>query len=432
MALNYKKLTKGTYYPPGDKSISHRILILSGQAIGKSQISNLLEGEDVLNTLKVMKILGAQIKKQNDKYIVYGIPPGALFEPTKPLDFGNAGTGIRLLSGVIASNNIKAKLIGDKSLSSRPMRRVTDHLKKIGAIIKLRKDSYPPIHIQGVGDAVPFQYNIHIPSAQIKSAIMLSALNTKGLVEIKEFKSTRDHTENMLKAMGYNIQVKEDSKYRYIKMKNGKDLKNINYIVPGDPSSAAFFITASCLKPGSKLIVKNMLFNKTRIGFISTLKKMGAKIQVINKRKVNYEIVADLKIEQKKFLKPIILEAKDVPLQVDEIPILSIAASYASGKSIFKGLKELTVKESNRLELVHKNLLKMGVKSEIRGFDLHIYGNTDFKKGGAAIVHHHDHRIVMSFYIANLICIKNNVIKDKSSIKTSYPSFFRDADKYFH
>ena len=210
------------------------------------------------------------------------------------------------------------------------------------------------------------------------------------------------------------------------------EIVGTNLKIPSDPSSAAFFITAACLRPGSKLIIKNMLYNKTRIGFIKTLKKMGAEIQVINKRKVNFEILADLKIDQKKFLKPTILEANDVPLQVDEIPILSIAASFAGGKSVFKGLKELTVKESNRLELVHQNLKNMGVKSEVKGFDLHIYGNYELKEGGAKIIHHHDHRIVMSFYIANLICIKNNVIKDKSSVKTSYPSFFKDTGKYFH
>ena len=425
MTIRNNSLIKGTYFPPGDKSISHRILILASQAVGKSEISNLLEGEDVLNTLKAMRIFGANISKKNKKYVVFGVPPGGLFQPNKPIDFGNSGTGIRLICGLIASNNIKAKLIGDGSLSKRPMKRVTVHLKKIGALINLKKDSYPPIQIQGDGEALPLKYNIMIPSAQIKSAIMLSALNTKGLIEIKEFNSTRDHTENMLKAMGYNIKVKEDSKYRYIKMRNDKDLNCINYNVPGDPSSAAFIITAACLKPGSKLIVKNMLFNKTRIGFISTLRKMGAKIQVINKRKVNFEIIADLKIEQKSYLLPTILESKEVPLQVDEIPILSIAASFANGKSIFKGLKELTVKESNRLELVHKNLKKMGVKSEIKGFDLHIHGNNEFKKGAAKIVHHNDHRIVMSFYVANLICLKSNIINDKSSVKTSYPNFFK-------
>ena len=168
-----------------------------------------------------------------------------------------------------------------------------------------------------------------------------------------------------------------------------------------------------------------MLFNKIRIGFINTLKKMGAKIKVINKRKVNFETIADLKIEQKSYLRPTIIESDEVPLQVDEIPILSIAASFANGKSIFKGLKELTVKESNRLELVHQNLKKMGVKSEIKGFDLHIHGNNEFKKGAAKIVHHNDHRIVMSFYVANLICLKSNIINDKSSVKTSYPNFFK-------
>ena len=432
MHINFKNKIRGTYYPPGDKSISHRALILASQAVGKSSISNLLEGEDVINTLKAMRLLGANIKKQNGEYIIYGLPPGALHQPRTVIDFGNSGTGIRLLSGLIASNNIKVNLVGDKSLSKRPMRRVTDHLKKIGANIKLKNDSYPPVRLQGVGDAIPLKYNITIPSAQIKSAIMLSALNTNGLVEIKEFKSTRDHTENMLKAMGYNINVKESKIHRYIRMTNNKDLNPIKYTVPGDPSSAAFFITAACLKPGSKLIVKNMLFNKTRSGFVKTLKKMGADIKIVNKRIINYETVADLKVIQKGYLKPVILLSKDVPLQIDEIPILSVAASYANGKSVFKGLKELTVKESDRLKLIHHNLSEIGVKSEIKNYDLHIYGNNELKKGGAKIAHHHDHRIVMAFYIANLICLKNNKIDDKSSVKTSYPSFFQHIRKHSH
>ena len=432
MAINSLKSVKGIYYPPGDKSISHRSLILTGQAVGRSEISNLLDGEDVMNTLLVMQDLGARIIKKNGKYIVFGLPPGALFQPKKHLDFGNSGTGIRLLAGLISSNNIKATLKGDKSLSKRPMRRVTDHLKRIGASIELKKDSFPPIKIKGVGDAIPLSYDIKIPSAQIKSAIMLSALNTNGLVKIKEFKSTRDHTENMLKAMSYNIKVKENSKYRFIEMKNDKDLKPIKLNIPGDPSSAAFFITAACLKPGSKLIVKNMLFNKTRIGFLKTLKKMGGDIQITNQRRVNNEFLADLKINQKKHLKSTIIKSEEVPTQVDEIPILSIAASYARGVSIFKGLEELTVKESNRLLLIHQNLKAMGVKSEIIDFDLHIHGDTNLKKGGASIIHHHDHRIVMSFYIANLICEKPNKIKDKSSIKTSYPSFFKHINKHIY
>ncbi len=424
MVFNSKKIIKGTYFPPGDKSISHRSLILTGQTVGRSEVSNLLEGEDVLNTQYVMRQLGARILKKKGKYIIFGIPPGALFQPNKHLDFGNSGTGIRLLAGLISSNNIQATLKGDSSLSKRPMRRVTDHLKKIGASIELKKNSFPPIKIKGVGDAIPLEYDIKIPSAQIKSAIMLSALNTNGLVKIKEFKSTRDHTENMLKAMGYNIKVKENSKYRFIEMRNDRDLKPIKLNIPGDPSSAAFFIVAACLKPGSKLVVKNMLFNKTRIGFIKTLKKMGGNIKILNKRKINNEILADIKIHQKVYLKSTILKAEDVPLQVDEIPILSIAASYAKGTSIFKGLKELTVKESNRLELIHQNLNNIGVKSEIKKFDLYIHGDTNLKKGGAKIIHHHDHRIVMSFHIANLICQKPNKINDKTSVKTSYPSFF--------
>jgi len=432
MPISSKKKLKGVYYPPGDKSISHRSLILAGQAVGKSEITNLLEGEDVINTLLAMRELGVQIKKESGKFVVFGLPPGALFQPKNQLDFGNSGTGIRLIAGLLSSNNIKATLKGDRSLSKRPMNRVTDHLKKLGASIELKKNSFPPIKIMGVGDAIPLYYDIKIPSAQIKSAIMLSALNTNGLVKIKEFKSTRDHTENMLKAMGYNIKVKENLKYRFIEMKNDKDLRPIKLNVPGDPSSAAFFITAACLKPGSKLIVKNILFNKTRIGFIKTLKKMGGNIEIFNKKRVNNEILADLKINQKAYLKSTLIKSEDVPLQVDEIPILSIAASYAKGTSVFKGLKELTVKESNRLELIHQNLKNIGVKSEIKEFDLYIYGDTRLKKGGAKIIHHHDHRIVMSFYIANLICQKSNKIDDKSSVKTSYPSFFKHIAKHIH
>lgn len=430
MILNFKRLIKGTYFPPGDKSISHRAIILSSHAVGRSEITNLLEGGDVINTLKAMRALGVNIKKNDKKFIVFGVPPGALFQPKKSIDFGNSGTGIRLVSGLVSSNNIKVKLVGDKSLSKRPMRRVTDHLQRLGALVKLKSNLYPPILIEGVGDAIPLKYNILIPSAQIKSAIMLSALNTNGIVEIKEYKTTRDHTENMLKAMGYNIRVKENSKYRFIKLSNNKDLKPIKYKIPGDPSSAAFLITGACIKPGSKLIVKNILYNKTRIGFINTLKKMGGNIQLLNKRKVNCEILADLKIDQKNYLKSIILKPDEVPLQIDEIPILSIAASFAQGKSIFKGLKELTVKESNRLMLINKNLRGMGVVSEIKGFDLHIEGNNKFKKGGAVIDHHQDHRIVMAFYMANLICLKNNKIHDKSSVKTSYPNFFHHISKY--
>ncbi len=430
MSLNNKSIIKGTYFPPGDKSISHRILILAGQVVGKSKITNLLQGEDVINTLKAMRLLGVQIVKRDNNYDIFGVPPGGLFQPKKTIDFGNSGTGIRLISGLISSNNIEVKLTGDSSLSKRPMKRVTEHLSKIGATINLRGETFPPIKLKGTGNAVPLTFEILIPSAQIKSAIMLSALNTNGTVKIKEFKTTRDHTENMLKSMGYNIKVKENSVYRFIEMKNNKDLKTINYNVPGDPSSAAFFISAACLKPGSKLIVRNILFNKTRVGFIKTLKKMGGNIKVTSKRKIHNELIADLKIEQKKNLNSTTLESVDVPLQVDEIPILSIAASFADGLSIFKGLKELTVKESNRLLLIKENLKKIGVKSVIKNFDLYIYGNHDLKKGAGIIKHDNDHRILMSFYIANMICKKNNIIKDKSCVKTSYPTFFKNISQF--
>ena len=430
MPFNNRSMINGTYLPPGDKSISHRILILAGQVIGKSRVFNLLDGEDVINTLKAMKLLGVRIIKKNNTYNIYGVPPGGLFQPKKTIDFGNSGTGIRLISGLISSNNIEVKLIGDRSLSKRPMRRVTEHLTRIGAKFNLKNGSFPPIKIKGTGNAVSLSFEIQIPSAQIKSAIMLSALNTNGIVKIKEFKSTRDHTENMLKSMGYNIKVKENSSHRFIEMENTKELKTIHYNVPGDPSSAAFFITAACLKPGSKLIIKNILFNKTRIGFIKTLKKMGGDIKVLHKRKIHNELIADLKVEQKKNLKSIILKSNDVPLQIDEIPILSIAASFSSGITIFKGLKELTVKESNRLLLIHKNLKKIGVKSLIKNYDLYIYGDYNFKKGGAIIKHNNDHRILMSFFISNMICKKNNIIKDKSCVKTSYPSFFKHISQF--
>ena len=425
MPFNNKSIIKGTYLPPGDKSISHRILILTGQIVGKSKIKNLLQSEDVINTLKAMKLMGVQIFKKINTFEVFGVPPGGLIQPKKIIDFGNSGTGIRLISGLVSTNNIEVKLIGDSSLSKRPMKRVTEHLEKIGANIELRNKVFPPIKIKGTGNAVPLTFEIVIPSAQIKSAIMLSALNTNGTIKIKEFKTTRDHTENILKSMGYNIKVKENSIHRFIEMKNDKDLKTINYNVPGDPSSAAFLITAACLKPGSNLIVRNMLFNKTRVGFIKTLRKMGGNIKLISKRKIHNELIADLVVKQKKNLKSIIVEPKDIPLQIDEIPILSIAASFANGLTVFKGLKELTVKESNRLLLIHENLKKIGVKSIIKNYDLYIYGNYDLKKGAGIIKHKNDHRILMSFFVSNMVCKKNNIINDKSCVKTSYPTFFK-------
>ena len=430
MPFNNKSIIKGTYFPPGDKSISHRILILTGQIVGKSKIKNLLQSEDVINTLKAMRLMGVQIFKKINTFEVFGVPPGGLIQPKKIIDFGNSGTGIRLISGLVSTNNIEVKLIGDSSLSKRPMKRVTEHLAKIGANIELRNKVFPPIKIKGTGNAVPLTFEIVIPSAQIKSAIMLSALNTNGTIKIKEFKTTRDHTENMLKSMGYNIKVKENSIHRFIEMKNDKDLKTINYNVPGDPSSAAFLITAACLKPGSKLIVRNMLFNKTRVGFIKTLRKMGGNIKLISKRKIHNELIADLVVKQKKNLKSIIVEPKDIPLQIDEIPILSIAASFANGLTVFKGLKELTVKESNRLLLIHDNLKKIGVKSIIKNYDLYIYGNYDLKKGAGIIKHKNDHRILMSFFISNMVCKKNNIINDKSCVKTSYPTFFKHISQF--
>ena len=430
MPFNNKSIIKGTYLPPGDKSISHRILILTGQIVGKSKIKNLLQSEDVINTLKAMKLMGVQIFKKINTFEVFGVPPGGLIQPKKIIDFGNSGTGIRLISGLVSTNNIEVKLIGDSSLSKRPMKRVTEHLAKIGANIELRNKVFPPIKIKGTGNAVPLTFEIVIPSAQIKSAIMLSALNTNGTIKIKEFKTTRDHTENILKSMGYNIKVKENSIHRFIEMKNDKDLKTINYNVPGDPSSAAFLITAACLKPGSNLIVRNMLFNKTRVGFIKTLRKMGGNIKLISKRKIHNELIADLVVKQKKNLKSIIIEPKDIPLQIDEIPILSIAASFANGLTVFKGLKELTVKESNRLLLIHENLKKIGVKSIIKNYDLYIYGNYDLKKGAGIIKHKNDHRILMSFFVSNMVCKKNNIINDNSCVKTSYPTFFKHISQF--
>ncbi|MDA1283375.1 MAG: 3-phosphoshikimate 1-carboxyvinyltransferase [Proteobacteria bacterium] len=423
--LNNKKL-KGVYMPPGDKSISHRVIILGSQAVGKSSVTNLSESEDVLNTVKVMKQLGSNIKKIDGKYIIFGLPPGTLFEPKKELNFGNSGTSIRLITGLLSTNNIKTKLVGDKSLSSRPMKRVTEHLKRIGAVFILKKNNFLPMTIKGSANPIPLNYEISIPSAQIKSAVMLSALNTLGKVTIKEFSSTRDHTERMLKTMNYNILFKEKKEFRYITMNNDKELNSLNYKVAGDPSSAAFMITAASLKIGSKIKVKNMLYNPTRIGFLLTLKKMGANIEIKNKRIVHNEVIADIFVHQKKQLKSVIVEANEVPQQIDEIPILSIAASFAKGETIFKDLKELTVKESNRLDLIYQNLKKMGVDCFIKNYDLHIIGNNNLKAGGAKIIHNFDHRIVMSFYIANMICSKNNIIIDKSCVKTSYPQFFKD------
>ena len=419
---------------PGDKSISQRALIISLISCGKTIIEDILDSEDVYHTLNAVKELGANVKKKSGVLEVKGIGIGNLLSPSKPIYMGNSGTGTRLLLGLVAGSNALVTFYGDESLTNRPMERVVSPLLEMGASVISAKNTKLPITISGArlkGFTLPIDYKLLTPSAQVKSAILLAALSARGNSFVTEYKETRNYTERMLKGSGVSIQVnKKNKNKRVISIKGTSFIKSKNIKVAGDPSSAVFLAVAAIITKKSSISIENVLLDKFRLTVFETLKKMGGNIKLINKRKIHNELIADLKIEQKNILRSTILESNDVPLQIDEIPILSIAASFACGHTVFKGLKELTVKESNRLLLINENLKKMGVKSKINRYDLHIYGNQNLKEGGAVIRHDNDHRILMSFFIANMICEKNNIIKDKSCVNTSYPAFFKDISQF--
>lgn len=414
---------------PGDKSISHRALMLSALAVGESVIEGLLEGEDVLATAAAMRAMGADIARGTDGiWRVHGVGVGGLLQPETALDMGNSGTSTRLLMGLVASHAITATFTGDASLSKRPMDRVTEPLGTMGAAFTCSPGSsgaqFLPIMVRGACPAVPITYRLPMASAQVKSAILLAGLNTPGITTVIEPVPTRDHSERMLAGFGATIDISTDADgARIISVHGEVELKPQHVIVPGDPSSAAFPMVAACIVPGSDIRIDNVGINPTRAGLIAALQAMGADITLSQERSVGGEPVADLLVRHGP-LHAIETTPDTVPAMVDEFPILFIAAAMAKGTSIFRGLEELRVKESDRISVMARGLSAIGVRVEELEDGLIVHGSGGaLCSGGITIAAELDHRIAMSFAVAGLVAEQPITIDDMSPVATSFPGF---------
>ncbi len=418
-----KKLSKfvGTINIPGDKSISHRALIIGSQATGIVKVSNLLESADVFSTMNVLRKFGVHIIKRGKDYHVYGLVVGGLREYNGTINCGNSGTTARLMMGLLSTYPITINFIGDKSLSKRPMARVINLLKKFGANALPENKNTMPFKFLGSYVGLQNDQKLNVPSAQLKSAWCLAALNTKGISTLEERFETRDHTEIMLKYLNANIKVKKSKNKKIISIfgKTPIDAKDIS--VPGDISSAAFMIILALISKNSNVTIKNVLLNPTRTGILDVLKKMKAKIK--NKKTVCGEIVGDIEAKSSN-LKATIVPEKMAPRLIDEYPILFIAACFAKGTSNFKGIEELRVKESDRIKSMEDGLKPLGVKVSSTKSSVKITGTNSFKLNKKIKIDAKgDHRIAMSFYVLSQVLNKSFKIKDFNYVKTSFPSF---------
>jgi 3-phosphoshikimate 1-carboxyvinyltransferase len=415
---------KGASAVPGDKSISHRALILSAMAAGKSTIRGLLEGEDVLNTGKALALIGVQSGKNPDgSWWVNGVGTGGLNTPTNVLDLGNSGTSTRLLMGLVGSHPFTSTFTGDASLRKRPMMRVMDPLQQMGVNFEAQEGGKLPISVKGTSSCVPITYRLPVASAQVKSAILLCALNVPGITTVIEHEPTRDHTETMLKHFGAKIERrKNESGETVIQLQGYPELKPGTVDVPGDPSSAAFAVGAALIVPGSELLIKGVCLNLSRAGFYETLKEMGASLVYENEKIQAGEKTADIRVKYSA-LKGVRVPPGRAPSMIDEYPILAVVASFADGKTVMEGLSELRVKESDRLAMIAQNLKACGVKLEVEGDTLTVHGNGKPPQGGASITTSMDHRIAMSFLIMGMGSLEPITIDDSAMIATSFPGF---------
>ena len=414
---SYKsKCLEGNLTVPADKSISIRALILASYCVGSCKIFNLLESDDVLNTLKVIKKLGVKIEKKKKYYLIHG-NGGYYEEPQSELYFGNSGTGVRLLTGLLSSNNLNATLTGDSSLSSRPMLRIIKPLEKMNLIFE-HNNGFLPIKIKKNNNyTLPCNYKLTSGSAQVKSAILLASLGAAGKTTILEKIGSRDHTEIMLKYLGAKININSEK----ISLESPNFLKPKDIHIPGDFSSASFLIVAGLIIFQSKIIIKDVGLNYFRIGLIDVLIKMDAKIKITNKRKLNGEDIGDIEVSSSK-LKGVNFTGKISPRMIDEYPIVFVAASFASGTSIFKGLGELKVKESNRLKVMYETLKLLGVKIKMGDSHIEITGDKNYNCD-AKIKTFDDHRIAMSSLVFGMASNGSVEIDDMSMINTSFPNF---------
>ena len=420
-----KKLPKfvGTINIPGDKSISHRALIIGSQATGIVKVTNLLESADVFSTMNALRKFGVHIVKRGKDYYVYGLVVGGLREYNGTINCGNSGTTARLMMGLLSTYPITINFIGDKSLSKRPMARVINLLREFGANALPENKNTMPFKFLGSYVGLQNDQKLNVPSAQLKSAWCLAALNTKGISTLEERFETRDHTEIMLKYLGANIKVKKSKNKKIISIfgKTPIDAKDIS--VPGDISSAAFMIILALISKNSKVIIKNVLLNPTRTGILDVLKKMKAKIKIKNKKTICGEIVGDIEAKSSN-LKATTVPEKMAPRLIDEYPILFIAACFAKGTSIFNGIEELRVKESDRIKSMEDGLKPLGIKISSTKSSVKITGTNSFKLNKKIKIDAKgDHRIAMSFYVLSQVLNKSFKIKDFNYVKTSFPSF---------
>ena len=410
---------------PGDKSISHRSLILGALSVGETKISGLLEGQDVLDTAKAMRAFGAEVTDLGEgNWSVHGVGVGGFAEPENIIDCGNSGTGVRLIMGVMATSPITATFTGDASLNGRPMARVTDPLAEFGCQSVGRKGGRLPMSLVGAVDPVPVRYVVPVPSAQVKSAVLFAGLNAPGKTVVIEKEATRDHTERMLAGFGAEITTEVTDEGRVITLTGQPELKPQTIAVPRDPSSAAFPVCAAIIVPGSDVLVPGIGLNPTRAGLFTTLREMGADLTYENEREEGGEPVADMRARFSPDLHGIEVPAERAASMIDEYPVLSVVASFATGKTHMPGVKELRVKESDRIDAMATGLRANGVEVEegpdwwsVNGLG---HGNV---KGGATCASHLDHRIAMSFMIMGMATSNPVSLDDGGPIATSFPIF---------
>ena len=416
---------RGQANVPGDKSISHRSLILGALSIGKTKIHGLLEGQDVIDTAKAMSSFGALVKKhKNGEWTVDGFGVGGFAEPEKVIDCGNSGTGVRLIMGAMSTSDITATFTGDASLNKRPMARITEPLNLFGAKTFSRRDGKLPITVVGSVSPIPITYQTPVASAQIKSAILFAGLNSPGTTTVIEKEKTRDHTERMLKGFGANVISEQTIEGNIIKLEGYPELKAQEIIVPRDPSSAAFPVCAALITEGSDIIVPNIGLNPTRSGLFDTLKEMNANITFENESSQGGEPVADIRAKFSPDMRGIDVPPERAASMIDEYPILSVVAAFAKGKTMMRDVHELRVKESDRIDAMAKGLKSNGLKIEEGEDWWSVEGREiDGVVGGGLCETFLDHRIAMSFLIMGMASQRAITIDDGSPITTSFPSF---------
>lgn len=420
--LSTRKATglTGSLRVPGDKSISHRALMFGALATGTTRITGLLEAEDVINTARAVTALGARAEKSDGVWLVKGRGVGGLKQPDGPLEFGNSGTGTRLMMGIVAAHDISVTMQGDASLSRRPMSRVLDPLRTMGLQTTEAKDTLP-LTVKGSARLVPIVYHLPVASAQVKSAVLLAGLGATGETTVVETEATRDHTERMLRYFGAEVQTRDVDGATHITVKGDAELQGRDVTVPGDPSSAAFLLAAALVVPGSDVTVEGVLVNPTRTGLYVTLREMGADIAFLNEREEGGEPIADIRARFSK-LRGVQVPAERAPSMIDEYPVLAAIAGFAHGETRMEGLGELKVKESDRLAATAAGLIANGVVARADGDKLIVEG-TGTVPGGGLVETHLDHRIAMAFLTMGLASDAPVAVDDTAMIATSFPEF---------